>query len=148
MRHPALIPLSREHHYALVFGRSLKRGDHADPAWVRRWISKARRFYDLDLRAHFAAEEEVLFPASRAFNLGPLVDELVAEHRALERLIDEGRLCELADLLEAHIRKEERQLFDVLDTRLGPENDLQAAIEARIGKAECPRDPSLIQESL
>lgn len=146
MRHPALIPLSREHHYALVFCRSLKRGDHADAAWVQRWTDRARRFYGVDLRAHFAAEEEVLFPASRAFGLGPLVDELVAEHRTLEMLIDEGRLRELADLLETHIRKEERQLFEVLDTRLDSATDLQAAIEARIGKAECPRDPSLIQE--
>ena len=178
MRTPGLVPLSREHHYALVFCRTVLRGcaRPADPEWVARWTENARRYYKLDLVAHFQAEDEVLFPLCRQIGLDSLADALCADHRALRdeflALSSSGAagvpagaspdrppidraihvLQALAGHLEAHIRQEERTLFEAVDRLLAtPEHEarvtpLQLAIEARLGRAECARHPELIGE--
>jgi hemerythrin-like domain-containing protein len=153
MRNDALIPLSREHHYALVFCRTLERGaPRADEAWLAKWQENARRFFASDLREHFRAEEEVLFPACRALALGPLVDELIAEHRDLEARVAslDGReaLLGLAVRLRDHIRKEERELFEAVDQGLEGEaaRAVRAGVRAIVGEAACPRHPEWIEE--
>lgn len=154
MRNPALIPLSREHHYALVFCRTIRRGAERfahEEAWLAQWCENARRFFQLDLQAHFEAEEAVLFPACRRHQLDAIVDELLAEHRLLEQAfagVQAGTLRALADQLEAHIRKEERLLFPAVDEQLTAEETpgVQAEIERRIGLAEKPRHPELLQD--
>lgn len=81
--------------------------------------------WDHELRLHFSIEEEDLFPAIRAAAPDPatqmLLDRLLAEHRRLADLRDavaaasEGALDDalraFADLLESHVRSEERELF-------------------------------------
>jgi len=84
-------------------------------------------FFAEHLAAHFRAEEEALFPflrprlADQPERLA-LLDGLVADHRELEARRDavataEGdalvpALTALADLLETHVRREERELFE------------------------------------
>jgi len=73
------------------------------------------------LKGHFKLEEEVLFPSIKGFDteLDELAVEVAAEHSKLRELIErlvaanhqESRLDELGFALEAHIRKEERVLF-------------------------------------
>ena len=126
-RHDSLIPLSREHHYALMLCLRINRGlterEH-DQDWLREKREQVSQFFADDLAAHFTAEEEVLFPAMREQeDAALLLDELSTEHRKLEALAlrvqsSEGRslaaaLKEFAGLLEKHIRKEERQLFPI-----------------------------------
>ena len=88
------------------------------------------RHYEQEIKFHFAAEEQVLFPtARRVADLAALVDELVTEHeqlrthfaRARERLMDATELREFAKLLSGHIRKEERRLFEAMQRLLPPE---------------------------
>jgi hemerythrin-like domain-containing protein len=83
---------------------------------------------------HFSAEEQVLFPAARYFSeLIPLVDELIAEHvllresfsRAEARSMTSEGLPAFAQQLSAHIRKEERQLFERMQQSMSRE-DLSA----------------------
>jgi len=126
-RHEALRPLSRQHHNGLALcvmaARGMaQRGERAVAAWCERAVER----YDLELVNHFAAEEEVLFPAIRA-ELGnaPLVDELIAEHREMERLVSELRnkpdqavLEQLLELLRSHIRREESELFELAQERM------------------------------
>jgi iron-sulfur cluster repair protein YtfE (RIC family) len=90
----------------------------------------SRRFevldaWDGELRLHFAIEEENLFPAVREATNDPathaLLDRLLADHRRLADLRDtvaaadpatlDAGLRAFADLLEAHVRTEERELF-------------------------------------
>ena len=142
-RDPSLIPLSRQHHNGLALGvltrRSLR--EDASAANVARLARRAVDRYELELANHFEIEEQLLFPAI-ANSLGelPLLAELVAQHREGEHLIDELRaapsvavLEQVCGLLTEHIRREERELFEMAQSGL-PESvlrELGAAIEAK-----------------
>jgi iron-sulfur cluster repair protein YtfE (RIC family) len=126
-RHESLIPLSREHHDGLLLAWRIRIGDLAarEPALK---MSHAVAFFESRLIAHFRAEEEQLFPAIRA-SLGAdatLIDELIGEHRELARTAaalkagDEAELKPWCDLLERHIRAEERRLFPMIEQRTDP----------------------------
>jgi hemerythrin-like domain-containing protein len=160
-RHDSLVALSREHHYGLMLCLRIHRGlpRHCDDdAWIRAQAVRAARFVATDLAAHFRAEEEALFPAMRDFaDASELLVELPAQHRELERLAAQlhasdsvvltTALGELADLLEAHIRKEERELFPLYQDQAGLELLMQVkeSVEAIIGEALEPRDPELLE---
>jgi hypothetical protein len=59
-RHPALIPLSHDHHHALVEARRLRRAaDTPKSAAVARAFL---RFFAGETVGHFRDEEELLFP--------------------------------------------------------------------------------------
>jgi iron-sulfur cluster repair protein YtfE (RIC family) len=160
-RHESLIPLSREHHYALMLCLRINRGlpDHGgDAGWLQ---SKARQtilFFESDLVTHFKAEEEILFPAMRGIApAAALISELHDEHRKLEGFVQQLRsaetdltevtLGEFAGLLEAHIRKEERLLFPLFENEIpGPTaQQVGRAIQAVIGMASKPQHPELFE---
>jgi hemerythrin-like domain-containing protein len=104
------------------------------------------QFVVTDLAAHFQAEEEVLFPAMREFSeVSALLNELLSEHRELEALANRlsalkakelvGALGEFADLLESHIRKEERGLFPLYERLVNEETaaEIGYAVKLLIG---------------
>lgn len=126
-RHPALVPLSRQHHDGLALGVFIERGlvTTGDPAVGERLRRQALDLWELELSGHFKVEEEILFPAVRdAIGTPEVVDELVREHDELrtdfgtlarsgaERLPE--RLLSLRQRLVRHIRKEERVLFEAV----------------------------------
>jgi len=154
-RHESLVPLSREHHYGLMLCLRIHRGlgqyDN-DEAWVRERADQATQFFATDLVPHFKAEEEALFPAMREFAGAPeLLNRLLAEHRKLEALANRLRgadvaelldaLREFSDLLEAHIRTEERELFPLYERLAGDEVAAKVSLAVRdiIGEAMRPR---------
>ncbi|MFN0167859.1 MAG: hemerythrin domain-containing protein [Bryobacteraceae bacterium] len=121
-----LIPLSHQHHNGLALcvltDRSLL--NDPSPENVARLAERAVDRFDLELTNHFRIEEDVLFPAIDL----PVVAELVAEHREMERLIiglrampDEKTLKAFTFLLRRHIRREEDELFEQIQQRLPPE---------------------------
>ena len=140
LRDASLIPLSHQHHNALALCVMTRRSlaQDSSPENVARLARRVIDRYELELVNHFEIEEQVLFPVC---GLVPLVDALVAEHRAMEALIPPLRTLPSADLLErfcqllaAHVRREESELFeeiqrtlprDVLD-RAGAEIDRRA----------------------
>lgn len=159
-RHGSLIPLSREHHYALMLCLRIHRGlkRHTDWQWLDGKRRQAIQFFEADLVLHFAAEEEVLFPAMKQIaQAQPVIEELLSEHRHMERLIAElhhakesslpNTLNEFVDTLEAHIRKEERVLFPIYEQRMSGEvaAAVQQQIIERIGTALKPRHPELLK---
>lgn len=103
---------------------------------------ECRDFYRNNLVGHFQAEEEVLFPALREAvpHCAALIEELLSEHERLHRLVPQleaaiglaKAIFDLGDLLEAHIRKEERQLFPLFEKQL--EAGRAEAIGAEIAK--------------
>jgi hemerythrin-like domain-containing protein len=131
LRDPALIPLSQQHHNGLALclltERSLA-GDRAE-ANVAKLARRVIDRYEIELTNHFGIEEKVLFPAIRA-QLGelPAIDELIADHRALEMMVEHLRaaptvavLEEFCSLLRRHIRREENELFQDIQGRLPAE---------------------------
>ena len=155
-RHDALVPLSQDHRRALALAFRLH---HPAPPWPVTPTTPASTpasrkaetlaFFRDQLIEHFAIEEELLFPALRkAFAPGSveqaLVDRVLAEHRELEALrariettADEAELetalSAFADLLESHVRTEERGLFTGFPGSLPSEQagELTVAIHAR-----------------
>ena len=160
-RHESLIPLSREHHYGLMLCLRIHRGLPAhgrDETWLRAKAAQAAQFFASDLTPHFKAEEEALFPAMRDFRgASDLLSELQSEHRELERLAgrlggaDAAELSEtlgkFADLLEAHIRKEERELFPLYEKEAGAElaAEVGRAVKRIVGDAMQPKSPELLK---
>lgn len=160
-RHDSLIPLSREHQYALMLCLRIRRGliEHdTDADWLQMKAGNAVRFFEGELVTHFRAEEESLFPAMRDLSgASQIIDELLAEHEQMRRLIDQLRKTELislaltlkefADTLEAHIRKEERELFPIYEQHASAETifRVERAIISLIGSASQPKNPELLR---
>jgi hemerythrin-like domain-containing protein len=118
LRDPSLIPLSQQHHNGLALCVLTRRALAQDesPENVARLARRAIDRYELELANHFAIEEQVLFPLCGAM---PLIEELLADHRAIEALVAELRIAPSAPLLErfcallsGHIRREESELFE------------------------------------
>jgi hemerythrin-like domain-containing protein len=121
LRDKNLIPLSRQHQHALALCVRIDRAAPIAESDLAAWQSEIAQHFRTEIRVHFAAEEQFVFPAARAFpELNLLVEELVLEHARLrERFakaeaqgMSGGEIAEFAQGLSAHIRKEERQLFE------------------------------------
>lgn|SRR5574341_1075483 len=121
-----LVPLSRQHFHALALCMRIHRKRGERDALQREMVS----LWEADVRFHFQAEEKFLFPAARRIAaVAPLVRELRAEHTRLRRAFNAARrrplqsaeLTRFADLLEAHIRKEERRLFEQCQKQMSKE---------------------------
>ena len=126
MRHPILIPLSNDHHHGLALALRCRRQalGQIKPTGVqglKERVKEYRDFFAQNLVPHFRAEEEILFPLirARAAESRSLIDQLLKDHEQLrkgEECLAEDKglskvLFDLGDLLERHIRREERELF-------------------------------------
>lgn len=130
-RHASLIPLSREHHETLIIAQLIRKGAppyRGMPTTIEgKWDLLLRHFHT-HLVPHFKKEEEVLFVHVSGFSdsIDRLIAELIHEHRQLEILAQriekeeavEENLDVMGALLAAHIRKEERELFEMLQQQL------------------------------
>ena len=121
-RHPVLIPLSHDHHHALVAAKRLRAAaDAEDPG---EGVAGFAAFFREETIPHFRDEEEIVFPLVAASDEArPLVVRALLEHQQLHALVAElGRsddprpaMALIADLLEAHVRLEERELFPLVE---------------------------------
>ena len=121
LRDKNLIPLSRQHQHALALCVRIERASPVRVADLAAWQAEIAQQFEGEIRIHFAAEEQVLFPVARKLQeLVPLVEELLSDHSALRESFakaEAGRmsapeLAAFAGRMSAHIRKEERQLFE------------------------------------
>lgn len=137
LRDKHLIPLSHQHQHALALCVRIERASPIEEANVAAWQAEIAQIFHGEIQVHFAAEEQVLFPAARRFaELVPLVEELLSDHvwlrgqftRATTEIMTPEEIRALAGRLSAHIRKEERQLFQHLQERMSSEE------MARIGR--------------
>jgi hemerythrin-like domain-containing protein len=134
MRHPSLILLSHDHHHGLALAlrcrkQALGQLKPMGLKGLKERTQELRDFFANNLVVHFRAEEEVLFPKLRELmpESAAIVDQLVHEHRqlrdAVAQLDSDAGLSKLVfnfgDLLERHIRKEERELFPLFEQHVG-----------------------------
>ncbi|MDT0678467.1 hemerythrin domain-containing protein [Autumnicola musiva] len=112
-RHEALKPLSRQHHFGLLFSWKLRKG-FAESISIDRLKAFADWFFIHETQPHFKIEEEYIFPILGTGHA--LIIRALKEHRRIERLFRDienpkNSLSLLEEELEAHIRFEERLLF-------------------------------------
>lgn len=127
-RCPGLQDLSREHHTALTFAAQLRRvASSCDEVKLELACERAQSVFSEELLPHFREEEQRLLPQLEAVGACALVARTLIEHRALQRLVreleipDGEMLLRFADLLTAHVRFEERELFPEAEILLGAE---------------------------
>jgi hemerythrin-like domain-containing protein len=148
-RSAALAPLSRDHQHALDAALRLRR---ADPETVIEAIAHFQRFFAREGRRHFVIEEQLLLPALPADDAewAPCVARVRDDHEAIRAdaiafadpyEADDvvGNAQALGERLSAHVRFEERAVFEILERRL-TESELerlgQAVAEAEGGDSD------------
>ena len=158
LRDPSLIPLSHQHQRALALCVRMDRASPIGDADLGAWQAEIAQLFQTEIRAHFSAEENVLFPTARKFPaLCPLVEELLLDHfmlresfaKAEAHAMSAADLSAFAQRMSAHIRKEERQLFERMQELMsqeemallgqGLEQGLKDAVQACILPTEATR---------
>lgn len=135
-RNPALIPLSHDHHDALLVALRLKKGGPSSPhdtLWPiepTQQLEALLRFAETELYPHFLLEEELLFPASinKSVSIDLLIASLLEDHSAMRASLkmlktynpeEVGERMRLfGESLEKHIRREERELFPMIEEQI------------------------------
>lgn len=120
-----IIPLSRDHHYGLLFCWKIRQGiaKGIDLGRIRSYVL---HFWTNNLKNHFREEETLLFQEV----YDPLCIQALEEHRRIGELVQaiEGtgagtlaNYAALAELVDKHIRFEERKLFPFLEQKMTKE---------------------------
>ena len=146
LRDKNLIPLSHQHQRALALSVRIDRAQPIPAVDLEIWQSEIEQIFEQEIKIHFFAEEQLLFPAAREFpELILLVDDLIADHAALREFFSQAQMRDIsaqtmaafAQHLSHHIRKEERQLFERLQQLMSPEtlSALGAQLEAALKHA-------------
>lgn len=123
-RVPELRDLSDDHHTGLVLARRCRQaarpGAAVQPEALWRELREA---FAGHLEPHFQIEERHLLPGLEAIGEASLAARIRDEHAALRALRDapapdRAGLARFGELLEAHIRFEEREVFEATQDRL------------------------------
>lgn len=139
-RHEAMRELSRHHHHALTVVLKIRKTliEGVAPEVVEQLRKDLKHFWVTGGQEHFREEEEILLPAYARY-ASPRHEEIIemliehAQIRALVAAIDEGGdhdrdlvtcIQELGDVLEKHVRREERVIFPMMEAAL-PEDVLK-----------------------
>jgi hemerythrin-like domain-containing protein len=135
-RHKSLFPLSHEHQHGLALALKLKypkrQLSSSNEAEISELKSELADKYENILRKHFRKEERYLVPG---FEDNNLMKQMLGEHIKLEGLYNkivsnsEGwkleqqrdKLNLFGELLDLHIRFEERELFPMIEKSLSEE---------------------------
>ncbi|HZA41551.1 MAG TPA: hemerythrin domain-containing protein [Actinomycetota bacterium] len=147
-RHPALIPLTHDHHHGLKHARRLKLATKQDESERTHTAEEFLDFFRSEALIHFREEEELLFPALLEHDsgaedaIGGLLLDHVRMHGFAARLerermsgsVSADTMTAAGTLLERHIRVEENEVFRFAQEAI-PEDELQTL-------AFAPRDRS------
>jgi|SRR5438270_10678880 len=145
LRDKNLIPLSHQHQHALALCVRIDRAVQAGDVDLPAWCAEIHQTFQQEIAIHFDAEEKVLFPAAVKAGLEPLVKELLEDHstlrqnfsRAATKSMDAPELHAFSGRLSAHIRKEERQLFEDMQRLISSTemSELGAALDKELAMA-------------
>jgi hemerythrin-like domain-containing protein len=122
-RHQAILKFSQEHHFGLLLVWKIREGLKKNIETER--IALYTNFiFEKNLEQHFKEEESLLF--TRIDDKEPLKQRVIEEHQKIYLAIEDLKkgnhstetLHNFADLLDKHIRFEERELFNYLQQHL------------------------------
>lgn len=105
-----------DHHQTLVLSRRIERAAAARSVGPEL-VASVRKRYQLELVPHFQVEEEILLPALVGPGRADLSERALHEHRTLRAHLEAaeagsvGALAPFGELLERHVRLEERELL-------------------------------------
>ncbi len=107
----------------MLFSWKIRKGFAKDIA-IERMQEYANWFFKTEIKPHFKAEEKYIFPILGEEN--EMVKRALKEHRRIKRLFKETEdpnksLSLLEEELQAHIRFEERILFNEIQKVATPE---------------------------
>lgn len=146
--HPRLTSLSRQHNSVLLFCWKIRQGVNKDVAFGR--IGHYIKYYwEKFLKVHFHEEESFLFKAAP----GDVCNKAIDQHIAIEQSINAvtSSLTDhaesfrtLADLVEQHVRYEERELFPHLEKQLGA--DVLCKVGTQLQEAEIAIDSEAYED--
>lgn len=122
-RHKAIQQFSRDHHFGLLIAWKIRQGfrKEIELERIKEYTDWA---FETQVKPHFELEEKYMFP------ILPEDDKLrkraISEHRKLERLFNDDKdvnrsLSLIEELLDLHIRFEERTLFNHIQKIATPE---------------------------
>ncbi len=144
-RHFGLVEFSRDHHQALILAQICKRNSpqyKGMPATIDEKAEYAVKMWGRELKPHFQFEEKYLIPISesKTEKLRELCRRIILEHEEIEKLITKiaGReeleivLDEFGNLLDNHVRFEEREWFDEIQKELTVEEIEHLAVVVQI----------------
>lgn len=135
--------LSNDHHQALKLARKAKKAAvGADDHAISEVWTEVESLFNTELEPHFQIEELHIAPVLVIQGETQLVSRLYEEHAAMRKLLStvNGRsganLKLFGELLEQHIRFEEREFFEVAQKTLHPDqlHAVALACEARHDK--------------
>jgi HAD superfamily phosphoserine phosphatase-like hydrolase len=121
---------SHQHQRALALCVRIERASPIPQNDLGAWQAEVAHLVQSEIAVHFAAEEEIVFPAAEKFEeLRALVRQLISEHanlrtmfaNAQEDSLSSNEILVLARSLSTHIRTEERQLFERMQQLLSIE---------------------------
>jgi hemerythrin-like domain-containing protein len=148
--------LSDDHHQGLVQARRLRRpslGEAGNPAEA---AAAFLDFWRKDTSVHFRKEEEVLLPVFARHGGDPVrepLGEMLAQHTRIRSLVMElgdqvadgevrpETLQSIGELLETHIRLEERQVFPLIEETLTAEALKEVASRLTVAEAGPKAEP-------
>ena len=142
-RNPAIVTFLKDHHFALLLVWKIRQGlkKEIEPSRIINYVA---HFFDTDLIFHFEEEETLLFSKLPSDNLLRLQAE--EEHKLIKFEIDALRknsddkmgIENFANILEKHIRFEERELFNYLQEIFSEDelSEIAEAMEARTREHE------------
>ncbi len=141
LRDKNLVPLSHQHQRALALCVRMDHAFQTGSLDLEAWQAEIQSQFEHEIEFHLLAEEKKVFPVAARFpELHALVKDLLAEHavlreffaRAVNRTLDATSLENYAGILVTHIRKEERQLFEQMQSLMSSEelSDVGAALES------------------
>jgi iron-sulfur cluster repair protein YtfE (RIC family) len=136
-RHKSLIFISHDHYHGLQLAQLIKKNSPKFKNLPNDLEGKKNytiTFYENDLLHHFYLEENIILPAVKGRNkeIDKLFEEMIVEHKNIERAVEslkentdiEDKLNEIGLMLQDHIRKEEKILFEKIQDELS-EDELQ-----------------------
>ncbi len=141
-RSEQLAGLSREHHHALRYALQLKKAVAEGRArdQLCRFVGTVTREH---LLPHFALEESALIsrlsPEQRE---AAVIRRMLDEHEEMPALagslveggcVDDDALLKFAQMLKAHVRLEENEVFPLLEELLSPQQLEEARAEIEAG---------------
>lgn len=136
------MPLSRDHHHGLLCCWKIQQGIQKKIAPARIG-AYAQYFWSMHLKRHFEEEEHWLLQEVADTNCR----QAIAEHRALSILMDKiasapaiTDLEAFAELLNRHIRFEERVVFPFLEETLAEETLTRIGELLNASHQHAPRD--------
>lgn len=140
-----IILLSKDHHTSLLFCWKIRQGLKMD-AEMERIKKYVQYFWRYHMQPHFEEEEEILFAPLKDEKVQKAIDEHGQIKTQINTLLNRSEmeagsgLALLADMVDKHVRYEERELFPHLEKTLSHEQ-----LET-IGKQLHLRKPSTLKD--